>query len=76
MKKEDFATRVEAIENFDLGRFDELIDIQRKSKDTYGSIFIGDTFECSQDLLEYLLGNNRLGKVVVKVIEIIPKKKN
>ena len=65
--------RVEAIENFDLGRFDELKNIKRAKKDIKGSIFVGDTFECNQDLVEYLTGNNRLGKKVVKIIEYKPE---
>lgn len=67
--------KVEAIEKFDLGRFDELQNIQRVGKDVKGTIFTGDTFECKQDLVEYLTGNNPLGKAVVKVIEVVPEKK-
>ena len=66
--------RVEAIEKFDLGRFDELENIKRAGTDVYGSLFIGDTFECTQDLVEYLTGNNPLNKAVVKVIEVQPEK--
>lgn len=66
--------RVEALDNFDLKRYDELKNIKRTGKDIYGSLFVGDTFECTQDLVEYLTGNNPLNKAVVKVIEVQPEK--
>ena len=65
--------RVEVIKDFDLKAFDELKNIKRTGKDVKGSLFVGDTFECSQDMVEYLTGNNRLGKVVIKVIEVKPE---
>jgi len=65
--------RVEAIEQFDLARFDELKNIQRIRNDVYGTLFAGDTFECTQELVEYLTGNNKLGKAVVKIIEVEPE---
>lgn len=66
--------RVEVIESFKLEKFNDLKNIQRIGKDVQGCLFVGDTFECSQDMVEYLTGNNRLGKVVVKVIEVEPEK--
>lgn len=66
--------KVEAIEQFSLERFDELENMKRKGKDIYGQILKGDIFECGEDLVDYLTGNNRLGKAVVKVIEIKPDK--
>ena len=66
--------KVQVIENFELGRFDELKNIKRRYKDVKGSLFVGDTFECEQDLVEYLTGNNKLNRAVVKIIEIIPSK--
>lgn len=66
--------RVEVIKKFDLARFDELKNIERKKKDVKGSLFVGDTFECTQDLVEYLTGGNRFNEAFVKVIEINPKK--
>ena len=68
--------KVEVIEKFDLERYNELKNIQRVKIDKYGSLFVGDTFECSQDLVEYLTGSNRLGRAFVKVIEVKPEKKN
>lgn len=67
--------RVEAIQQFTLGKFDEIKNIQRKSVEQYGMLYVGDTFECSQELAEYLTGKNDRGNVVVKVIEVIPEEK-
>lgn len=67
--------KVEVIEKFNLERFDELKNIQRVKNDIKGSLFVGDTFECSQDLVEYLTGGNRLGRAFIKVIEVVPEKK-
>lgn len=65
--------KCEVIERFTLGRFNELKNIERKSIDTKGELYVGDTFECSDDLAQYLTGENTLGKTVVKVIEVIPE---
>lgn len=67
--------KVEVInEDFTLERFGELKNIVRKNKEEKGKLFKGDVFECSEELCDYLSGNNPLKKAVVKVIEIKPKK--
>ena len=66
--------RVEVIENFTLEAFDELKNLERKAGGTKGQLNVGDTFECSEDMAKYLMGENKLGKVVVKVIEVKPDK--
>ena len=65
--------RVEVIEKFDLKAFNELKNIKRTGKDVQGSLFVGDTFECTEKMVDYLTGNNRLGKKVVKIIEYKPE---
>lgn len=60
--------------DFTLSRFDELKNIERKAKEEKGKLFIGDTFECSEDLYNYLNGGNDQALTVVKIIEVIPKK--
>ena len=67
--------KVEVLENFTLARFDELKNIQRKSREEKGRLFTGDIFECNQELADYLLGDNKINRAVVRVIEIIPEKK-
>lgn len=66
--------KCEVIERFDLKDFSKLKNIQRKATNVEGKLFVGDTFECDEDMADYLLGNNILKKVVVKVIEVEPKK--
>ena len=66
--------KCEVISRFDLRDFDKLKNIQRKSIDVKGSLFVGDIFECDKEMADYLLGENYLNKVVVKVIEVIPEK--
>ena len=65
--------RVEVVEQFTLKDFCKLNNIKRKSIDIKGALFIGDTFECDEDMVKYLTGNNEQGKVVVKVIEVEPE---
>lgn len=67
--------KVEVIEEFTLGKFDELKNIQRKNKNTEGRLYVGDIFECNQDMADYLTGENKLNRAFVKVIEVIPEEK-
>jgi hypothetical protein len=68
--------KVEVIREFTFARFDEIKDsIKRRSIDTYGKLYVGDTFECDVDTAKYLIGGNERKDIVVKAIEIIPKKK-
>ena len=66
--------KVEVVENFTLKDFNELKNIERKSAEKEGILYVGDTFECSNDMAKYLTGDNALKKAVVKVIEIEPQK--
>ena len=63
--------KCEVIQEFTLGKFDELKNLQRKtSKNTHGYLYVGDVFECTKELADYLLGENKLQKAFVKVLEI------
>ena len=66
----------EVIKDFTLEKFGELENIKRKKIDTKGKLYIGDTFKCTKEMADYLMGKNLKGNVVVKVIEIIPEKDN
>ena len=66
--------KVEVIEEFCLARFNELKNIERVAKEEKGKLFKGDKFECTKDLADYLLGQNKLNRPFVKVIEVIPEK--
>lgn len=65
--------KCEVIEQFTLKNFYKLNNIKRKSVDVKGTLFIGDTFECDKEMCDYLMGKNEQGKVVVKVIEVVPE---
>ena len=64
--------KVEVLEKFSLKDFDKIQNIKRASVDEMGKLFIGDTFECDEEMAKYLLGENPLDRAVVKVIEVEP----
>ena len=64
--------KVEVIEKFSLKDFDKIQNIKRVAVDEKGKLFVGDTFECSEEMAKYLLGDNPLKRTVVKVIEVEP----
>lgn len=66
--------KVRVIEEFTLKDFQKLQNIERASRDEKGRLFANDKFECDEKMFDYLTGNNKLGKKVVEVIEIIPEK--
>ena len=66
--------KCEVIKQFNFARFDELENIKRKSVEIKGKLLVGDEFECSKEIADYLTGNNPLNEVVVKIIEVEPKK--
>ena len=64
--------KVRVIENFTLGKFAELQDIERAGKDEYGHLYVGDQFKCNKDMVDYLTGANKLNRAFVEVVEVIP----
>ena len=67
--------KVEVIKQFTLGDYAKIKDtLKRKNTDKDGELYVGDEFYCDKEMAEYLLGNNKIKKAVVKVIEIIPEK--
>lgn len=68
--------KVEVKQDFSLERFDELENIIRKnpSKNEKGKLYLGDIFDCTEEMCDYLTGNNAINKAVVEIIEVIPKK--
>lgn len=74
-KEELKMIKCEAITDFTLNDFDELKNIVRIENDTYGKLFKGDTFECDEEMANYLSGANAKRKIVIKVIEVLPKEK-
>lgn len=69
--------KCEVIENFTLEKFNQLKNVNKVISRKDNEFGVKDTFECDKEMADYLLGNNVLNKVVVKVIEVIketPKK--
>ena len=70
----NFMVKCEVIETFTLGKFNELKNIVRATnQNKEGWLYMKDTFECNDEMAQYLTGGNDKNKVVVKVLEIIPK---
>ena len=65
--------KCEVTREFTLGKFDELKNIKRKNVDTHGRLYLGDTFECDEEMAKYLTGNNTNEDIVVKILEVIPE---
>lgn len=66
--------KVEVIKDFTLEKYDELTNVVKKfGVEEQGKLRVGDIFECTQEMCDYLTGNNIKGEVVVKVIEVIPE---
>jgi len=68
--------KVKVIDNFSLGKFNELKNIVRANpnQDLEGRLFKGDIFECTEEMAEYLTKTNAQGKPFVEVVEIILNK--
>lgn len=69
--------KVKVTEQFFLGKFNELMNVVRANpnKNEDGSLYVDDTFECDQKMLEYLQGTNATGRSFVEVVEVVPEKK-
>lgn len=63
----------EVIENFTLEDYSKLKNVKKVISRKENEFGAKDTFECDEKMVDYLTGNNALNKVVVKVIEVIPK---
>lgn len=68
--------KLESLEDFTLGKFNELKNIERKNpeKNEKGWVYSGDTFECDGNMENYLLGDNKYKRAFARVIEVIPEK--
>ena len=66
--------KVEVIENFTLEDYNKLKNVKKVISRKENEFGARDTFECDEKMVDYLTGNNALNKVVVKIIEVEPKK--
>lgn len=68
--------KVEVIEDFRYKDFDKIEGLERgTSKNAKDYLYISDTFVCTKEMSDYLLGDNPINRAVVKVVEVIPEKK-
>ena len=65
--------KCKVIENFTLEKFNQLENVKKVEKRKDNEFGIGDTFDCTEKMADYLTGNNALNKTVVKVIEVEPE---
>lgn len=65
--------KCEVIENFTLEKFNQLENVKKVEIRKGNEFGVGDTFECTEKMADYLTGNNALNKIVVKVIEVEPE---
>ena len=73
--------KVKVLNNFHLDKFKKLKNIERAdvSKNSEGYLYTGDTFECTEDMAEYLMNTeghrNPANKIFVSRVplEVIPK---
>ena len=64
--------KVEVTKDFRLADFKKLKNVVRvTSKDEEGMLYVGDTFECDEEMAKYLTGENKLKRAFVKVVEVI-----
>lgn len=64
--------KVEVIRPFTLERYKELENVNKKQTNEANLFSVGDTFECSKEIADYLLGNNKLQQEFIKILEVIP----
>ncbi len=73
--------KVKVLDNFHLDKFKKLKNIDRAdvSKNSEGYLYKGDTFECSEDIAEYLMNTeghrNPANKIFVSRVplEVVPE---
>ena len=65
--------KCKVIENFTLEKFNQLENVKKIEIRKDNEFGVGDTFDCTEKMADYLTGNNALNKTVVKVIEVEPE---
>lgn len=71
--------KCEVKEYFTLKKFDELENLVRADENNNakdGELFVGDTFDCTEEMADYLTGNNDSKLVVVRIIGEIEDNEN
>ena len=74
-EEENIMFKCEVIKEFTLEDYKKLKNIVRADKEEKGKLFVGDTFECDEKMVDYLTGNNLSKITVVNVLGEIAEKK-
>lgn len=66
--------KARVIENFNFARKNELINLEKRNASNE-TLEVGDTFECTKEIADYLLGDNALKRAFIEIIEVKPEEK-
>lgn len=64
--------KVRTINPFTLKDYNKLSNVEKLFNREPNVFDIGDTFECDEEMAQYLTGKNEKGLVVVEIVEVIP----
>lgn len=67
--------KVRTISPFTLKDYNKLSNVEKLFNREPNAFDIGDTFECDEEMAQYLTGKNEQGLVVVEIVEVIPNVK-
>lgn len=68
--------KCKTIEKFNISNYGALKNIERVGAKKEGTLFVGDTFECDEEMAKYLTGGNAYERAFVEVVEVKPKVKD
>lgn len=66
--------KAHVIENFNFTRKNELKNLEKRNVNTE-TLEVGDSFECTKEIADYLLGDNPLKRAFIEIIEVKPEEK-
>ena len=64
--------KVRTINPFTLKDYNKLSNVEKLFNREPNAFDVGDTFECDEEMVQYLTGKNEQGLVVVEIVEVIP----
>ena len=64
--------KVRTINPFTLKDYNKLSNVEKLFNREPNAFDIGDTFECDEEMAQYLTGKNEQGLVVDEIVEVIP----
>ena len=68
----DDVIKVRTISPFTLKDYNKLSNVEKLFNREPNAFDVGDTFECDEEMAQYLTGKNEQGLVVVEIVEVIP----